>query len=344
MNFWESTKILQRATGVSPWVSTWSSTQRLARLGLVAGTFACLLLLVKGTLDPAHTQGSKEELGVVESAFQSEPVTPGRFSGDLRDLPRANAWEPGDPVRTVPRHLTRPHPNRVFQELLSQPVLLVRDPLLLELQEDILGTFAQTTSPRWGGSSSMNVDPVDDCTFWYTNAYVATNGIGLWGTRMIRFRFPSCENAGQTSGMCVPSGGALPPGAIDTGNCGYKYRYARGDALDLSVIPGQSPIIPQGGSESGDVFLRAFAPPLAQAPMSGVLFVVKTRAQAIFNARTDITVDPVAVPYNPALGSIPLSGTYPRVICILTEEQVAKKLIFPTDMPATSKGGGVWIQ
>ena len=30
-----------------------------------------------------------------------------------------------------------------------------------------------TTSGRWGDYSSMNVDPVDDCTFWYTAEYYA---------------------------------------------------------------------------------------------------------------------------------------------------------------------------
>lgn len=152
------------------------------------------------------------------------------------------------------------------------------------------------------------------------------------------------SSAQQDVGDCVSLGGPLPPGAVDQGNCGYKYLYARGDAIDLSVVPTQSPIIPQGGAEIGDVFIRAFAPPLAQAPMSGVLFVVKTRAQAIFNARTNIDVDPASVDYNGALLSIPLSGTYPRVVCVLTEEKLAKKMIFPRDMPASfNKVGAVWI-
>ncbi|NUT33284.1 MAG: hypothetical protein HOV79_09435, partial [Hamadaea sp.] len=30
------------------------------------------------------------------------------------------------------------------------------------------GTTSQTNADRWGDYSSMNVDPVDDCTFWYT--------------------------------------------------------------------------------------------------------------------------------------------------------------------------------
>jgi hypothetical protein len=50
-------------------------------------------------------------------------------------------------------------------------------------------------SERWGDYSSMNVDPVDDCTFWYTNEYVAADG--GWRTRVARLRFssPSCVDA-----------------------------------------------------------------------------------------------------------------------------------------------------
>ena len=32
------------------------------------------------------------------------------------------------------------------------------------------------TCDRWGDYSAMTVDPVDDCTFWYTNEYYATTG------------------------------------------------------------------------------------------------------------------------------------------------------------------------
>ncbi len=36
----------------------------------------------------------------------------------------------------------------------------------------INGTGVQrTTNSRWGDYTSLNVDPVDDCTFWYVNEY-----------------------------------------------------------------------------------------------------------------------------------------------------------------------------
>src|SRR5713226_8547986 len=46
---------------------------------------------------------------------------------------------------------------------------------------------------RWGDYSSMSLDPVDDCTFWYTNEYYATTGSFNWATRIGSFKFNSCR-------------------------------------------------------------------------------------------------------------------------------------------------------
>jgi hypothetical protein len=46
---------------------------------------------------------------------------------------------------------------------------------------------------RWGDYSSMTVDPVDDCTFWFTTEYLVTNGAWNWNTRIVSFQFPECN-------------------------------------------------------------------------------------------------------------------------------------------------------
>jgi hypothetical protein len=62
----------------------------------------------------------------------------------------------------------------------------------------VSGTGVQTTTnSRWGDYSSMNVDPVDDCTFWYVNEYYtaasqATSPAG-WLTRIASFKLPGCS-------------------------------------------------------------------------------------------------------------------------------------------------------
>jgi hypothetical protein len=45
---------------------------------------------------------------------------------------------------------------------------------------------------RWGDYSAMTIDPVDDCTFFYTNEYQKANGSFNWSTRIASFKFPSC--------------------------------------------------------------------------------------------------------------------------------------------------------
>ena len=54
----------------------------------------------------------------------------------------------------------------------------------------VAGAGSQTDHTRWGDYSSMNVDPADDCTFWYTNEY--TPASGLWNTQVASFRFAGC--------------------------------------------------------------------------------------------------------------------------------------------------------
>jgi hypothetical protein len=73
---------------------------------------------------------------------------------------------------------------------------LVSDPLnTMQAENSIIeGTGSQTSNlSRWGDYSAMSVDPVDDCTFWYTNEYQKANGSFNWSTRIASFKFPSCN-------------------------------------------------------------------------------------------------------------------------------------------------------
>ncbi|HSQ68814.1 MAG TPA: hypothetical protein VLM41_01920, partial [Steroidobacteraceae bacterium] len=62
------------------------------------------------------------------------------------------------------------------------------------------GTGVQTTTnSRWGDYTSMNVDPTDDCTFWYVNEYYTAEGQATsaagWQTRIASFKLPGCSPA-----------------------------------------------------------------------------------------------------------------------------------------------------
>ncbi len=67
--------------------------------------------------------------------------------------------------------------------------------------ELVAGAGSQTSSSnRWGDYSSMSVDPVDDCTFWYTQEYYANTGSFDFKTRIGSFRGPSCGGP-----ACIPT-------------------------------------------------------------------------------------------------------------------------------------------
>ena len=59
----------------------------------------------------------------------------------------------------------------------------------------ITGTGVQKSNSynRWGDYSSMQIDPVDDCTFWYTQEYYKTSAAFNWSTHMASFKFTTCN-------------------------------------------------------------------------------------------------------------------------------------------------------
>lgn len=98
---------------------------------------------------------------------------------------------------------------------------------------DTLGTMGSETSiiegsgsqtrnlSRWGDYSGLTIDPLDDCTFWYTNEYLRSSGTFNWYTRIASFNFSSCpaatsytilgtvtNNGAPLSGVTVTLGGA----------------------------------------------------------------------------------------------------------------------------------------
>jgi hypothetical protein len=68
----------------------------------------------------------------------------------------------------------------------------------LEAEVNIVsGSGSQTGSlSRWGDYSAMQIDPVDDCTFWFTEEYMKTTGSFNWNTRIANFKFPGCGTTG----------------------------------------------------------------------------------------------------------------------------------------------------
>src|SRR5262249_35715828 len=113
----------------------------------------------------------------------------------------------------------------------------------------IPGTGSQLpTLNRWGDYSSMSIDPVDDCTFWYTTEYLKSNGTFNWSTRIASFKMDTCATSPvQISLQTNPTGLQL---TVD----GTTYSAPK----TFSWFPGTSHTIatstPQGSGGSRSVF------------------------------------------------------------------------------------------
>jgi hypothetical protein len=115
------------------------------------------------------------------------------------------------------------------------------------------GTGAQVGSNRWGDYTSMNVDPFDDCTFWYVNQYNVSNGTG-WRLRIGAFRFNECGSPdfylGATPDTNVICAGGTAQYSVNVGSvAGF------GNAVTLSIAgnPAEAtfsanPVTPPGSS------------------------------------------------------------------------------------------------
>jgi uncharacterized repeat protein (TIGR02543 family) len=99
---------------------------------------------------------------------------------------------------------------------------------------------SQTNSVRWGDYASIAVDPVDDCTFWFTTQYMPTNGNNWWSTRIASFNFPACKSSVKLTLDEVGKGTVTSADAtIDcvNGSGGCSAPYPNGSAVSLTATP-----------------------------------------------------------------------------------------------------------
>jgi len=105
------------------------------------------------------------------------------------------------------------------------------------------GSQDSTGANRWGDYSSMTLDPVDQCTFYYTNEYLKTTGAFNWSTRVASYRFPSCTNApawGTLTGTITSAATGAPiSGVVVSLDNGYA------GATNASGV--YSILVPSGG-------------------------------------------------------------------------------------------------
>jgi hypothetical protein len=90
---------------------------------------------------------------------------------------------------------------------------------------------------RWGDYSAMSVDPVDDCTFWYTTEYIPANGSFNWHTRIVSFKFTTCGGT-QTNDFSIsanPSSMTVTQGGSGTSTISTTVTQGQSQSVSLSA-------------------------------------------------------------------------------------------------------------
>jgi len=190
------------------------------------------------------------------------------------------------------------------------------------------GTGSQTdTFGRWGDYSDMTIDPVDDCTFWYTQEYYQTTSAFNWRTRIGNFKFPSCtaQASGTLEGTVTDSSNSNPiagatvtvqplGASTTTGPDGhYSMLLPIGDYQVTAHAFGYDDLTQPGTvTDGGDTVLDFALNPAPSGSLSGT--VTDTSSNPIEGATVTILGTPIAPVTTDATGhysfaSVP-NGTY----------------------------------
>jgi hypothetical protein len=99
------------------------------------------------------------------------------------------------------------------------------------------GTGSQPNDDRWGDYSDMTIDPVDDCTFYYTNEYYATTSYRDWQTRIGYFKFAPCTPPQKGSAHFVVCDRGAPLSNASVSIDGRAYGASVTDGTYDAVLP-----------------------------------------------------------------------------------------------------------
>ena len=165
----------------------------------------------------------------------------------------------------------------------------------------IAGAGAQgSTLSRWGDYSSLQIDPVDDCTFWYANEYIPANGTFNWKTRIASFKFPNCgatatndfSISANPSSLTAAQGGS----AATTINTAVVSGSAQTITLGATDVPaGASVSFSPSSVTAGSASTMTFNAGSAAAGASSVT-VTGTAPSASHSTPVSVTVTGVTVP------------------------------------------------
>ncbi len=171
-----------------------------------------------------------------------------------------------------------------------------------------VGGGSQTTGlSRWGDYSTMAVDPVDDCTFWFTSEYLQTNGIFNWSTRVGSFKFSSCTGSGEPPPptftlSATPSSRTIIQGQSTTFTATVTglNNYLGGGTFTVAGLPANAsgafvPTTYSGGSGGSTLTVATAAnTPAGSYPLT--ITATDATSAPVQSTIVTLTVDPIPVP------------------------------------------------
>jgi hypothetical protein len=174
----------------------------------------------------------------------------------------------------------------------------------------INGSGSQTgTGSRWGDYAMMTIDPVDDCTFWFTTEYMPSTGTAPWQTRVGSFKFPTCGGAPPPTNTPVPPPTNTPiPPPTNTPNPAATNTPVPPTATrtNTPVPPTNTPVPGGCAQQLANAGFESGTAPWVQSSTNGYQLIDTTRPHtgsfsaflAGYNSGTDTIYQTVTIPAN----------------------------------------------
>ncbi|HZU42630.1 MAG TPA: choice-of-anchor D domain-containing protein, partial [Terriglobales bacterium] len=151
---------------------------------------------------------------------------------------------------------------------------------------------------RWGDYTSLTIDPTDDCTFWFTEEYLAANGSFNWHTAVGNFVFPGCTGQAQPAVTLQPKSLSLAKTLLGSTSPAQKVKLTNSGNANLLI---------SSIAISGD-FNQTNNCPISPATLAPSAFctITVTFTPTAINKRTGAITITDNAPNSPQ--SVPLSG------------------------------------
>jgi hypothetical protein len=139
----------------------------------------------------------------------------------------------------------------------------------METEASILeGTGSQSGSQyanRWGDYTAMQVDPSDDCTFWYVDQYEKVSGVFNWHTSISSFAFNGCSGGGGPAVTLTPTALTFGNVVVNTTSTGKNVTVTNSGNATLNIA---------SVTASGDFALVASTKPCGSTLAAGKTCVI----------------------------------------------------------------------